>query len=298
MYAEESKNTCAIESTPASLLGIETQPLEMLTLDTYRHVNTLDVKMLRTNILGVGVNVINMNDAIEFSDALIQTGGKGYICVTDVHGIVEAQSDAAFRNILNHSFMTTPDGMPLVWVAKLQGHRRISRVYGPDYLIDMCRVSVQRGYRHFFYGGKPGVAELLVVKLKEKFSDLQVVGTYTPPFRPLNQAEEDELEAMVAEAKPDLFWVGLGSPKQEQFMTQYYKRLDARLMVGVGAAFDIHSGIVKEAPHWLKVSGFQWAHRLVLEPRRLWKRYLRCVPRFLWKIALQLSGISRFNLDE
>lgn len=251
----------------------------------------------RTNILGVGISVINMEDALRYSDELICSEDKGYICITDVHTIIEAQSDPEFKAILNNSFMTTPDGMPLVWVGKTQGHERIRRVYGPDYLMAMCGVSVRRGYRHFFFGGKPGVAERLAVSLLEKFPGLEVTGVYAPPFRPLNPAEEDELEALVARAKPDVFWVGLGSPKQERFMAKYCGRFDAKLMVGVGAAFDIHSGAVKEAPKWMKSAGLQWLHRLVQEPRRLWRRYLICIPSFMGMISLQLLGIRRFNID-
>jgi N-acetylglucosaminyldiphosphoundecaprenol N-acetyl-beta-D-mannosaminyltransferase len=258
---------------------------------------TMRVVMPRTNILGVAVSVMNMTDAVELSDSLIRSGGKGYVCVTDVHGVIEAQADNTFRAILNNSFMTTPDGMPLVWVGTIQGHKRMRRVYGPDYLIEMCRVSEQRGYRHFFFGGKAGIATGLADKLKTRFPGLQVVGTYTPPFRPLTADEDRDLEALVAQAKPDVFWVGLGSPKQEQFMAAYCAKLDVKLMVGVGAAFDIHSGSIKEAPDWLKVSGLQWAHRLALEPRRLWRRYLVCVPGFIWKIGLQLLGIHRPSIE-
>jgi N-acetylglucosaminyldiphosphoundecaprenol N-acetyl-beta-D-mannosaminyltransferase len=254
------------------------------------------VQAPRTDVLGVGVSIVNMKDAIRLSESVIRSRDKGYVCVTDVHGIIEAQSDRAFREVLNGSIMTTPDGMPLVWVGRIQGHKRIRRVYGPDYLLEMCRVSVKRGYRHFFFGGKPGVTERLAFELSKRFPGLQVVGTYTPPFRPLNPGEELELEALVAKAKPDVFWVGLGSPKQERFMAQYSGRLEAKLMVGVGAAFDIHSGNVKEAPKWLKTAGLQWLHRLIQEPRRLWRRYLNCVPNFIWMIGLQLLGVRRSNL--
>lgn len=251
---------------------------------------------LRTDVLGVGVSIVNMDDAIRHSESVIRSCNKGYVCVTDVHGIIEAQSDIGFREILNKSIMTTPDGMPLVWVGRIQGHKRIRRVYGPDYLLEMCRVSVERGHRHFFFGGGPGVAERLALELSKRFPGLQIAGTYTPPFRPLSSSEEEKLEALVAEAKPDLFWVGLGSPKQERFMAKYCGRLDAKLMVGVGAAFDIHSGNVKEAPKWLKAAGLQWLHRLIQEPRRLWRRYLNCVPNFIWMIGLQLLGVRSSNL--
>lgn len=250
-----------------------------------------DMDVPRTNMLGVNVSVIDMDDALRMSDALIRSNGRGYVCVTDVHGIIEAQDDPTFRTILNGSYMTTPDGMPLVWVGHLQGHNHLRRVYGPDLLMALCGVSVEREYRHFFFGGKAGVADRLAEVLKERFPGLQVVGTYVPPFRPLTADEEAELVARVASAKPDLFWVGLGLPKQERFMAQYCGRLDTKLMIGVGAAFDIHAGLVKEAPQWLKRAGLQWLHRLCQEPRRLWRRYFTCIPRFMWGIGLQFIGL-------
>ncbi len=249
----------------------------------------------RTNILGVDVSAINMEDAIQQCDQLIRSHGQGYVCVTDVHSVAEALSDSAFRAILNGSFMTTPDGMPLVWMGHLQGHKRMRRVYGPDLLIEMCQLSEERGYRHFFYGGKPGVADQLGTRLKARFPGLNVVGTCTPPFRPLTASEEKQLIAFVEQTKPDVFWVGLGSPKQERFMAQYCGKLDCRLMVGVGAAFDFHSGAVKEAPRWLRNTGLQWVHRLIQEPRRLWRRYFTCIPAFLWNVGLQFAGFRRFG---
>ena len=251
----------------------------------------------RTNILGVGVSIINMDDATRQCDELIRSNGQGYVCATDVHTVIEALSDSSLREILNGSFMTTPDRMPLVWMGRLQGHERMCRVYGPDLLTEMCRFSVHRGYRHFFYGGRPGIADRLSSQLTVLFPGLNVAGTYTPPFRPLTVDEEQELFALVERTKPDVFWVGLGSPKQERFMARYCGKLDCKLMVGVGAAFDFHSGAVKEAPRWLQKTGLQWIHRLIQEPRRLWRRYLRCVPAFLWNIGLQSMGFRRFGQE-
>ena len=251
----------------------------------------------RTNILGVGISAIDMQDAIMLSDSLIREGRKGYVCVTGVHGVIEAQSDEAFRRILNRSFMTTPDGMPLVWIGRIQGQTRMRRVYGPDYMVDMCRFSVSRGYRHFLYGGDYGIAERLATELVRRCPGLQIVGTYTPPFRPLNSNEEAELVALVAEKKPDVFWVGLSTPKQERFMNQFLNKLDVKLMVGVGAAFDIHTGEIKDASPWVKKAGLQWLHRLAQEPRRLWRRYLVNNPKFVWNIGLQVLRLRRFDIE-
>lgn len=246
----------------------------------------------RTNILGVGVNTVNMGEAVRLSDELIRSGGRGYICVRDVNGVIEAQSDPQLRSIQNTSFLTVPDGMPIVWVGRLQGARTMGRVYGPDFMIELCRASVAPGYRHFLYGGKPGVAQRLADSLARKVPGIQIAGTYTPPFRSLTAAEESAMIAEVRDARTDILWVGLGTPKQDRFMAEYIHRLPVRLMVGVGAAFDIHTGALQDAPRWMKVSGLQWTHRLAQEPRRLWRRYLINNPRFVWSITLQLLGIT------
>ena len=254
-------------------------------------------RITRANVLGVGVSAISMHDAVRRTDHLLQQGGRGYICVTGVHGVMEAQADAEFRHILNSSFLTTPDGMPTVWVGHWQGLRNMSRVYGPDFMLEVCQLSLDRGYRHFLYGGRPGVAQQLQDKLTARFPGLQVVGTYTPPFRPLNAAEEAELVRQMEEVKPDILWCGLSTPKQERFMAQYSGRLPVKLMVGVGAAFDINSGNLKDAPDYLKKMGLQWLHRMTLEPKRLARRYLTNNPRFLWLMSLQLSGLRRYSLE-
>jgi N-acetylglucosaminyldiphosphoundecaprenol N-acetyl-beta-D-mannosaminyltransferase len=253
-------------------------------------------RLLRANVLGVGINAIDMDEAILQSDLLIQGGSKGYVCVTGVHGIMEAQSDPALREILSRAYLCVPDGMPTVWVGKLQGHHDMRRVYGPDYMIEMCRRSLLRGYRHFLYGGAPGVGEKLKMSLEARIPWLQIVGTYTPPSGPLTPAQENELMAMVARQKPDIFWVGLSTPKQDRFMSQYIGRLDVKLMAGVGAAFDLHAGLRGDAPNWMKHCGLQWLHRLLQEPRRLAPRYLKHNPRFVWEICGQLAGIKTFEL--
>lgn len=250
------------------------------------------------NVLGVGISAVNMVQAISACDCLIASNGRGYVSVTGVHGIMEAQSDPGFRAILNQSFLCVPDGMPTVWVGRLQGHRNMRRVYGPDFMLEFCRHSVARNYSHFLYGGKQGVAGELANELRRRFAGLQIVGTYTPPFRPLTADEDREIAAMLKACKPDVIWVGLSTPKQERFMAQYLDGLDTKLMIGVGAAFDVHTGHIKDAPAWVKASGLQWLHRLLQEPRRLWRRYLLNNPRFLFNIALQFAGIKRYCLPD
>lgn len=222
---------------------------------------------------------------------------KGYICVTGVHGVMEARRDPAFRRVLNDSFLCTPDGMPMVWMSWLQGRRETSRVYGPDLMQEVLERSPKHGVRHFLYGGHNGSGELLRRKLLERFPGLQIVGVFEPPFRPLNTDEEAVLLAQVSESKPDIIWVGISTPKQEFFMSRYLSQLDASLMVGVGAAFDMFTGAQRQAPRWIQRSGFEWFYRLCQNPKRLWKRYLRNNPQFLVLAAIQLLKLKRYRLD-
>ena len=250
----------------------------------------------RADVLGVKVSAVNMSRAVAIAEEWIDVGRPGYICLTGVHGVMEAHRDANFRSILNAAVINAPDGMPLSWVGRWQGHRAMDRVFGPDFMSTMCSVSVAHGYRHFLYGGQTGVAEALKRALVQRFPGLQIVGTYTPPFRALTPREEDELFSAIQRTQPDILWIGLSTPKQEKFMAAYLDRLHVPLLVGVGAAFDYHTGRLKDSPRWIKRAGLQWLHRLAQDPRRLAGRYLRTHPAFLWHIALQFAGLrGRFS---
>jgi N-acetylglucosaminyldiphosphoundecaprenol N-acetyl-beta-D-mannosaminyltransferase len=248
----------------------------------------------RVNVLGIGISVLNLRTALAAIADAVRARRKGYVCVTGVHGVMEAQDDDKFKKILNDAFLCTPDGMPMVWAGKLNGHSEMGRVYGPDLLLEVCAWSETSGAKHFFYGGADGVAELLAKKLKAKFPKLEIVGTFTPPFRALNADEEIKLREQVAISPPDIFWVGLSTPKQEKFMAEFLPKLDATLMIGVGAAFDFQSGRVKQAPRWMQRSGLEWIYRLGCEPRRLAKRYFRNNPLFALKYFSQLTGLKKF----
>lgn len=252
----------------------------------------------RVNVLGVGITPWSAEEALHVIDSALANTAKSYICVTGVHGIMEAQKDHTLRAIINNSLITTPDGRPTVWVGWLQGFGNMKQLTGPDLMLDVCASSVQKGYKHFLYGGDLGVAETLKYELERRFPGLMVVGTFTPPFRALDAYEELQLEKAVARAKPDIFWVGLSTPKQEHFMAKYLPKLDTKLMVGVGAAFDIHTGRIKDAPAWVKQAGLQWVHRMCQEPGRLWKRYLYNNPRFIVRISCQLLGFSKYELPK
>ena len=252
--------------------------------------------MDRANVLGVGVHAVNLPLASSLIEQAVSEGRKGYVCVTGVHGVMEAQRNARFKDTLDRAMLVVPDGVPTVWIGRWEGFREMRRVFGPDLMREVCRDSVATGRTHFLYGGKPGIVERLKQNLEAWFPGIRVVGTYTPPFRPLNAQEKSDLQRRLSELSPDIVWIGLSTPKQEQFMAEYLDALDCRVMIGVGAAFDIHTGGVKDAPGWVKSAGLQWLHRLFQEPSRLWKRYLVNNTAFLFRMAMQFTGLRRYPL--
>jgi N-acetylglucosaminyldiphosphoundecaprenol N-acetyl-beta-D-mannosaminyltransferase len=251
----------------------------------------------RANVLGVGIHSVNLQSAVELMEAAAISKVRGYVCVTGVHGVIEAQDNPTYKRVLNNSFLTVPDGRPGVWVGWAQGCKEMEQVGGPDLILRFCQLSSQKGYTQFFYGGAPGIAEKLRDALIRRYPGLKVVGTYTPPFRSLNPQEECEIGELLARLKPDVTWICLGAPRQELFMAQYLGKFETTLMVGVGAAFDMHAGRIRDAPQWVKHLGLAWVHRFMQEPKKLWKRYLKVNPRFTWAIALQLLGLKKYNLE-
>ena len=250
----------------------------------------------RVNVLGIGVSAITIADALTLIDRWIATRVNRYVCVTGVHGVMESQRDPALRDIHNRAGLVAPDGMPLVWLSWLAGHGYVERVYGPDLMLACCDASVSRGYRHYFYGGAPGVPERLAARLRERFAGLKIAGTWSPPFGELSAAEEQAMIDRITLANPDIVWVGLSTPKQERWMARYAGRLHVPVLIGVGAAFDFHAGLKRQAPRWMQRSGLEWLFRLATEPRRLWRRYLINNPSFLWRLLLQFSGMVRHDL--
>ena len=251
----------------------------------------------RANVLGVGVHAVDMRTAIEAIETAIFQHRRGYVCLTGVHGVMEAQRNPDLMGILSMATLVLPDGMPTVWMGHLQGFREMDRVFGPDLLIAVADRSVLTGHSHFLCGGQAGVAEQLRDALLCRFPKIRILGTYTPPFRPLRRDEERTLISTVRGLAPDIIWVGMSTPKQERFMAEYLPRLNTTLMIGVGAAFDFHTGRVKDSPEWVKRSGLQWAHRLIQQPGRLWRRYIINNPLFLVRAGLQLTGVKRYSLQ-
>ncbi len=252
----------------------------------------------RANVLGVGVSVVSMAQALDVIEGWISAREPHYVCVTGVHGVIESQRDPALRQIHNAAGLVTPDGMPLVWLGRAHGFRHVERVYGPDLMLALCERSLAGGYRHFFYGGAEGVPDLLAEKLEQRFPGLQVAGAYSPPFRALTPAEDAEVCQMIDRSGADIVWVGLSTPKQERWMAAHAGRLAAPALIGVGAAFDFHAGLKKQAPRWMQRSGLEWLFRLISEPRRLGRRYLVNNPLFVFYVGLQALGLRRIPLDE
>jgi N-acetylglucosaminyldiphosphoundecaprenol N-acetyl-beta-D-mannosaminyltransferase len=246
----------------------------------------------RYNVLGIGVSTLGFTPT---RDAIIATRGhlyQGYVCLGTAHGFTLAQRDPALKAAYRGAWLTTPDGMPLVWL----GPPGTERVYGPDLLLAVCDAGRAVGLRHYFYGGAPGGAETLREKLTARFPGLDVAGTFSPPYRAPTADELSKFRAEITRLRPDVIWIGLGTPKQEKFMAAHAATLDAAVLIGVGAAFDFHSGRIRQAPRWLQRSGFEWFFRLCTEPRRLTARYLFTNPLFVLHVLLQRTGLKKYPL--
>jgi exopolysaccharide biosynthesis WecB/TagA/CpsF family protein len=250
---------------------------------------SFDVVGVRTHAVQIGDVVARMEEWIRNRD------GCHSIAATSMHGIVEAQRDPAFKGILNSADLVVPDGMPLVWLGRRKGHRLPRRVYGPDLMLDFCEKTAGHGYRHFFYGGEPGVPERLAESLQRRFPAMEVCGTFSPPFRSLDPQEDQEIVNMILRAAPDVLWVGLGTPKQERWMHEHRDKLQVPVLVSVGAAFDFLSRRRNQAPRWMREHGLEWLFRLMQEPRRLWRRYLIDGARFIAYLALDGLRLKGFH---
>jgi N-acetylglucosaminyldiphosphoundecaprenol N-acetyl-beta-D-mannosaminyltransferase len=249
--------------------------------------------MTEYKVLGVRVNATQIPDVVQTLRQWIGDGGPArFVAVTGMHGVMEARQSPEFHQILAEADLVVPDGMPLVWVGRSYGLNLHRRVYGPELMETFLR-ETGGAYRHFFYGGAEGVADRLAVIARERFG-IRIAGTWCPPFRPLTDDEENQVAAMIEETRPDVIWIGLSTPKQERWM-HAHRHLKAPVMIGVGAAFDFHTGRASQAPVWMRENGFEWLFRLMSEPRRLWRRYIVLGGKFSWNVALQLLGWRNFS---
>jgi N-acetylglucosaminyldiphosphoundecaprenol N-acetyl-beta-D-mannosaminyltransferase len=251
--------------------------------------------MDRINVLGVAVSAINLEQALAEIDRWVSAREPSYVCVCTVHGVMDCQRFDDLKKVFNAAGMVTPDGMPLVWLGRAQ-HAHVSRVYGPDLILAEFDRSSSSGHRHYLYGGGNGTGVRLAAAMRARFPKLEIVGVLEPPFATLDQLVSPETAATINAARPDVVWVGIGSPKQERWMARMRPLLDAPVLIGVGAAFDFHSGAVRQAPVWMQRSGLEWLFRLLTNPRRLWRRYLVDNPWFVWAVTLQKLGLRRYEI--
>ncbi|HET6178190.1 MAG TPA: WecB/TagA/CpsF family glycosyltransferase [Candidatus Sulfotelmatobacter sp.] len=246
-------------------------------------------------VLGVRVNAVQIPDVIAQVEGWIaERGPSRFVAVTGMHGITEARRDSRFRDILDAAGLVVSDGMPLVWLGRWHGNNNMSRrVYGPELTEAFC-AATRNKYRHFFYGGAPGVADDLARSLQERHG-IRIAGTYCPPFRPLTEEEDREVMNLIQAAEADIIWVGLSTPKQETWMYEHRNKVNAPAMFGIGAAFDLNTGRLKQAPSWMREHGLEWLFRLLAEPKRLWRRYLVFGSVFAWNVGLELLGLRVFD---
>ena len=241
------------------------------------------------DILGVRLALIDYERTLDWVDAMVAEDEQGYICVCNVHTVMASQEDPELRLALMGSSLNVPDGQPLVWALNALGHSLTDRVYGPELMARACARAAVSGQRFYLYGGRnQGALVQLALNLHQRYPGIQIVGGYSPPHRPLSDEERTAVITEINDAKPDVVWVGIGVPKQEKWMAALRPMLDAPVLIGVGAAFDFHAGLVPQAPPWIQRAGLEWAYRLVQEPRRLGRRYLRYNPRFVGAFARQL----------
>jgi N-acetylglucosaminyldiphosphoundecaprenol N-acetyl-beta-D-mannosaminyltransferase len=245
-------------------------------------------------VLGVPLALTDYAGTLDWMDAAIDSRHRGYVCVAATHTVVACQDDADLRSAVLRADFTVPDGQPLVWALNALGHGLTDRVYGPTLMDLACERAARTGRRFYLYGGRnQGALVELTRSLRLRHPGLKIVGGHVPPFRALSAEEEDAVVADINRAAPDVVWVGIGVPKQEKWMARMRERLDAPVLVGVGAAFDFHAGLIPQAPDWMQRAGLEWAFRLAQEPRRLWRRYLRYNPRFVTGFARQYARHRR-----
>jgi N-acetylglucosaminyldiphosphoundecaprenol N-acetyl-beta-D-mannosaminyltransferase len=241
-------------------------------------------------ILGVPLALTDYEQTMDWMDGVVAERGRAYLSAAAVHLIMVAQEHEATREAVGDATLVVPDGQPLVWALRSLGHAA-SRVYGPDLMAKYCERSAKTGTRMYLYGGRSqGALVELALRLRRGHPGLQIVGGYSPPFRALSDDERDWVVEDINRSKADVVWVGIGQPKQEIWMREFRGRLEAPMLVGVGAAFDFHAGLVPQAPRWMQATGLEWMYRLAHEPRRLWRRYARYNPRFVAGFARQYAS--------
>jgi len=246
------------------------------------------------DVLGVPLALTDYDRTLRWINAASARSERGYVCLCNVHTVMASGEDPELREALLSSSINLPDGQPLVWAINSLGHSLAGRVYGPELMSRACAHAAATGHRFYLYGGRnQGALVQLALNLRQRYPGVKIVGGYSPPHRPLTEEEQDAVVDEINRSRADVVWVGIGVPKQEKWMAQMRPQLQAPVLVGVGAAFDFHAGLVPQAPSWIQEAGLEWAFRLAHEPRRLWRRYMRYNPRFVAAFARQLAEHRR-----
>jgi N-acetylglucosaminyldiphosphoundecaprenol N-acetyl-beta-D-mannosaminyltransferase len=252
-------------------------------------ITTKIISPVTSPLLGISIAIIDYETTVEWIETTVQARERGYICVAATHTIMACREDPELHAAVDNASFTVPDGQPLVWVLRLLGHKIKERVYGPELMLRACAKAADSGTKLFLYGGR-SVEALATLRenLEARFPNLNIVGSYSPPFQPLTARTQTEIAARISDSEADVVWVGIGVPKQEKWMASMRPLLNAPVLIGVGAAFDFHAGLVPSAPRWMQRTGLEWAFRLAQEPRRLWRRYARYNPRFVAAVIPEL----------
>lgn len=238
------------------------------------------------NILGVNIAAINMDWLLNYLNKNLSDIKGDYICVSNVHTTVTSYEDSSYCAVQNNALMAIPDGGPLSTLGRKRGYKNMERIAGPSLMGEIFKISVQKGYRHYFYGSTEKTIGLLLKELTKKYPGIQIAGMYSPPFRSLTEEEDQLITAEINKARPDFVWVGLGAPKQEKWMAKHQGKIDG-LLIGVGAGFDYYAGNIKRAPMWMQKMNLEWAYRLLQSPTRLWGRYWDTNTKFIWRAVIR-----------
>lgn len=252
-----------------------------------QYVHKVDKSIIPTcSILGVNIAAIDMRWLLDFTNKYIKDLSGDYMCVSNVHTTVTSYEDKEYCMIQNGGIMAIPDGGPLSSVGKKRGYKDMERTTGPSYMGEILKISVEKGYRHYFYGSTEETLGKLYKILERDYPGLQIAGMHSPPFHSISKEEDAFIVEQINETKPDFVWVGLGAPKQERWMAEHQGKVNG-FMVGVGAGFDYFAGNIKRAPEWMQKSNLEWMFRLMQDPRRLFKRYWHTNIRFIWHVIIQ-----------
>ena len=243
-----------------------------------------------TKVLNINLYDLGLHNAVQEVISKCQSIEKLNLCIsaTGAHGLITAYNDVKFKLVLDYFYMNLPDGMPGVWVGKLKGVKNMDRCYGPDFFMEVMIESSKKNIKHYFCGGKEGIAEQLQKECAKKFGDINIVGTFSPPFREMSEEELNNVAQTINSLDVDIVWIGLSTPKQERFAYRLSKYTNVHFICTVGAAFDFHTGNVTQSPKFIQEIGMEWFFRLLMEPKRLYKRYFEIVPKFIYYNLIEL----------